>query len=136
VRKPHGTFRVCVDFRALNRVTLRNAYLLPRINDSYQNLAGAKYFTTLDLKTGYWQVRLAPSAKPKTAFTCRYGHFQFRVMPFGLCNAPAVFQSMMNDILREYVDRFDIMVYLDDIVIYSCSWKEHVIHVETVLCKL
>jgi hypothetical protein len=135
VPKKDGKTRICVDFRALNAVTRRNAYPLPRIDDSYQNLIGARYFTTLDLKSGYWQVRLSPSAKEKTAFTCRHGHFQFRVMPFGLCNAPALFQNMMNDILQPYIDRC-AMVYLDDVIIYSQSFDSHVHDVENVLHRL
>ncbi|TFY51092.1 hypothetical protein EVJ58_g10744 [Rhodofomes roseus] len=132
VRKKDGKLRICVDYRALNAVTKRNAYPLPRIDDSYQNLAGAKYFTSLDLRSGYWQVRLADDAKPKTAFQTRFGHYQFRVMPFGLVNAPATFQNMMNDILRNFLDRF-VMVYLDDIIIYSQTWEQHCNDVEQVL---
>lgn len=98
---------------------------LPRIDDCYQNLSGAKYFTLLDLKSGYWQVCLSPDSKQKTAFTCRYGHFQFTVMPFGLCNAPAIFQNMMNDILQPLIDRC-AMVYLDDIIVSSRTADDHV----------
>lgn len=132
VPKKDGKTRVCVDFRALNRVTRRNAYPLPRIDDSYQTLAGARFFTTLDLKSGYWQVRLHPDAVEKTAFTCRYGHYQFRVMPFGLTNAPALFQQMMNEILHSHID-ICAMVYLDDVIIYSATENEHVRNVLAVL---
>ena len=124
VPKKDGTSRICVDYRALNKLTRSNAYPLPRIDECYRNLAGSQYFTCLDLRSGYWQIRLAEDAKEKTAFTCRYGHFQFRVMPFGLTNAPATFQRMMNDILREYIDKC-AMVYLDDIVIFSKTEEEH-----------
>ena len=133
--KKDGALRVCVDYCTLNRVTKKNAYPLPCIDDCYQYLVGAKFFTTLDLRSGYWQVRLSDRAKPKTAFTCRYGHFQFCVMPFGLCNAPAVFQTMINDILCDFIDRF-VMVYLDDIIIYSATWDDHVRDVLAVLKRL
>jgi hypothetical protein len=125
VSKKDGKLRICVDYCALNTATRRNAYLLPRIDDSYQNLAEAKFFTTLDLKSGYWQVRLSECSKEKTAFTSRHSHYQFRVMPFGLCNAPALFQNMMNDILRPFIDRC-AMVYLDDVIIYSQSAAAHI----------
>ena len=124
VPKKDGTSRICVDYRALNKLTKPNAYPLPRIDECYHNLAGAKHFTCLDLRSGYWQVRLADDAKEKTAFTCRYGHFQFRVMPFGLTNAPATFQRMMNEILRGFIDRC-AMVYLDDVIIFSRTEEEH-----------
>ena len=120
--------RICVDFRALNKVTKSNVYPLPRIDKCYRNLADAKFFTGLDLHSGYWQIRLADEAKEKTAFTCWYGHFQFHVMPFGLTNAPATFQRMMNDILHKYIDR-TAMAYLDDMSIYSRSKEEHIKHV-------
>lgn len=108
---------------------------MPRIDECYINLHDAVIFTTLDLKSGYWPVRLDDDANAKTAFTCRYGHFQFRVMPFGLTSAPTTFQTMMNDILRDYIDDF-VMVYLDDIVIYSRSIDEHESHVKKVLTAL
>ena len=135
VPKKDGTTRICVDYRALNTLTKQNAYPLPRIDECYQNLAGAKYFTCLDLRSGYWQVRLTEEAKEKTAFTCRYGHYQFRVMPFGLTNAPATFQSMMNDILREYIDKC-AMVYLDDIIIFSKNERDHIENVLAVVREL
>jgi hypothetical protein len=125
VPKKDGTSRICVDFRALNKLTKSNAYPLPQIDECYHNLAGAKYFTCLDLRSRYWQIRLADDTKEKTVFTCRYGHFQFRVMPFGLTNAPATFQRMMNDILHRYIDCCT-MVYLDDIIIFSKTEEEHI----------
>ena len=135
VPKKDGTSRICVDYRALNKLTKSNAYPLPRIDECYRNLAGAKHFTGLDLRSGYWQIRLADDAKEKTAFTCRYGHFQFRVMPFGLTNAPATFQRMMNDILHDYIDR-TAMAYLDDISIFSKTEKEHIKHVLEIVREL
>jgi hypothetical protein len=133
--KKDGTSQICVDYRALNKLTKSNAYPLPQIDECYRNLAGTRYFTCLDLRSGYWQTRLAEDAKEKTAFTCRYGHFQFRVMPFGLTNAPATFQRMMNEILRKYIDRC-AMVYLDDVVIFSKTEDEHIQNVLDVVRAL
>jgi hypothetical protein len=135
VPKKDGMSCICVDFRALNKLTKSNAYPLPRIDECYCNLAGAKYFTCLDLRSGYWQIQLADDAKEKTTFTCRYGHFQFRVMPFGLTNAPATFQRMMNNILHRYIDRCT-MVYLDDIIIFSKTEEEHIENVLEIVCVL
>ncbi|GAA6025666.1 hypothetical protein JCM8202_000256 [Rhodotorula sphaerocarpa] len=112
VKKADGTLRVCIDFRQLNKVTRKNAHPLPRIDDGYQFWQRARFFATLDLKSGYWQVQLTPSTAPKTAFTSRAGHFHFKVMPFGLTNAQATFQKMMNEILAPFIDRF-VLVYLD-----------------------
>lgn len=119
VPKKDGTSRICVDYRALNKLTKSNAYPLPRIEECYRNLAGAKYFTCLDLRSGY----------------CRYGHFQFRVMPFGLTNAPATFQRMMNEILRDFVDQC-AMVYLDDVIIFSKTKEEHIKNVLDIVREL
>jgi len=126
VKKPTGEWRICVDYRALNNITTKDAYPLPRIDDSYLQLQGAKYFTSLDLQNGYWQFPLAKDSIPKTAFSSRYGQYEWKVMPFGLTNAPATFQRAMNNILRPYLDKF-CMVYLDDILIYSqaCKRAEH-----------
>jgi hypothetical protein len=123
IPKKNGTLGPCVDLRALNNLTRKNAYPLPRIDECYLYLKNATIFTTLDLKCGYWQVRIADEDRCKTAFTCRFGHFQVRVMAFGLTGAPATFQEMMNDILQRYIDEF-VMVYLDDIVIYSSTLKD------------
>jgi hypothetical protein len=135
VKKKNGTWRICVDFRALNRVTKKNAYPLPRIDESYCTLRDARYFTSLDLRSGYYQVRLLGSAKEKTAFTCRYGHFQFKELPFGLTNAPATFQNVMNATLAKYIDK-SCMVYLDDIIVYSRTKREHEQHVLEILRAL
>ena len=135
VPKKDGTSRICVDYRALNKLTKLNAYPLPRIDECYRNLAGAQFFTCLDLWSGYWQIRLTDDAKEKTAFTCRYGHFQFRVMPFGLTNAPATFQRMMNDILHDFIDRC-AMVYLDDVIVFSQTEEEHIQNVLDVVHAL
>ncbi|GBE78770.1 predicted protein [Sparassis crispa] len=135
IRKKDGKMRVCVDFRQLNNFTVRNAYPLPRIDDSYQNLRGARFFTTLDLRSGYWQIPLSAASRPLTAFATRFGHYQFRVMPLGLCNAPATFQNFMNDLLRSRLDRC-VMVYLDDIIIYSPNLPQHLADVDWVLTRL
>lgn len=130
VKKQDGSTRVCVDYRALNKVTRKNAYPLPKIDETYQFLSGSKVFSTVDLKSGFWQTQMADEDKEKTAFTCRQGHFQWRVMPFGLCNAPATFQEMMNDILKYIIDKF-ALVYLDNVIIYPKSEEEHKAHIKT-----
>ena len=134
VRKPKtpGEWRMCIDYRALNTKTIKNAYPLPRIQDCIDKLGKSRHCTTLDLTSGYWQVRIADKDIPKTAFNTRYGKYEFLVMPFGLTNAPATFQTLMNSILRPYIDKF-VLVYLDDILIYSNSPKEHRTHVLLVL---
>jgi len=123
---------MCIDYRALNHKTIRNAYPLPRIQDCLDRLGKASHCTTLDLTSGYWQVRIADKDIPKTAFNTRYGKYEFLVMPFGLTNAPATFQSLMNSILRPYIDKF-VLVYIDDLLIYSSSAEEHREHLRLVL---
>ena len=132
VNKKDGALRMCVDYRALNRFTIKNSYPLPRIDDIFDQLDGANYFTKIDLRSGYHQIRLDESSIPLTAFRTRYGHYEFLVLPFGLTNAPASFMTLMNDIFRDQLDKF-VIVYLDDILVYSKSWKEHLSHIKTVL---
>jgi hypothetical protein len=134
VKKKDGSNRMCVDFRSLNKVTKPNAYSLPLIDDILSLLGNAKHFTTLDLKSGYWQVLMDEESQEKTAFACHKGLFQFRVMPFGLSNAPAVFQELMNVVLQG-CEQFCI-AYLDDVIIFSSSPQEHLQHIETVLDRL
>jgi hypothetical protein len=132
VKKKDGTTRMCVDYRALNQMTIKNRYPLPRIDELFDRLQGAKYFTKLDLVSGYHQMRIEDGDVEKTAFRCRYGHWEYLVMPFGLTNAPASFMHLMNQILRPFLDR-TVIVFLDDILIYSRTFEEHQRHVREVL---
>jgi hypothetical protein len=118
VKKKDGLLRLVVDYRGLNKVTIRNKYALPLISSLLERLSGAKFFTKLDLRGVYNLVRIRPGDEWKTAFRTLYDHFEYIVMPFGLTNAPAVFQHMANDIFRDFLDIF-LIVYLDDILIYS-----------------
>ncbi|KAL2898903.1 Transposon Ty3-I Gag-Pol polyprotein [Bienertia sinuspersici] len=134
-RKADGSLRMCVDYRALNKVTVKNMYPIPRTDDLFDRLSRATYITKLDLRSGYWQVRIKDGDEPKTTCVTRYGSYEFLVMPFGLTNAPATFCNLMNDVLYEYLDRFCV-VYLDDIVVYSQTLNDHVKHLRMVFDKL
>jgi len=119
----------------LNKVTIKNCYLLPRIDDLFYQLKGACIFSKLDLRSSYHQLRIKDSNTHKTAFKTRYGHYDFIVLPFGLTNAPASFMNLMNSIFREYLDKF-VLVFLDDILIYSQSKEEHDHHLKIVMAIL
>ena len=135
VDKPDGSKRMVIDYRALNSATVRNRYPLPRTDELFDQLQGARYFSKIDLRTGYWQIRMAASAVEKTAFTSRHGHFEWLVLPMGLTNAPAEFMAMMEDTFRQELNKF-ILVFLDDILIYSRTLEEHDQHLRAAMEKL
>ena len=135
VKKKDGTSRFCVDYRDLNNVTIKDSYPIPYQTDLMDNISNAKYFSSLDLASGYWQIKLDEDAKPKSAFTTRYGLFDFLVMPFGLTNAPATFQRLM-DLVLAGLTWIECMVYLDDIIIFSPTWHEHLKRLENVFNRL
>ncbi|GBG70315.1 hypothetical protein CBR_g6442 [Chara braunii] len=134
-RKADGTLRLCIDYRSLNRYTVKNSYLMPRSDELFDRLAGNRFFTKIDLRSGYHQIRVAAADQPKTAFRSRFGHSEFTVMPFGLTNAPATFQRAMNDIFRDILEQY-VLVYLDDILVYSHTLEEHLRHLHDVLDRL
>ena len=117
VKKKDGSWRLCIDYRQLNKATIRNQYPLPRIDDLFDQVKGEMIFSKIYLRSGYHQLRIREEDVPKTAFQTRYRHFEFDVVPFGLTNAPGVFMNLMNSVFREYLDKF-VQVLLDDILIY------------------
>ena len=135
VKKKDGSTRMCTDYRALNKITKKNVYPLPRIDDLLDRLQGAKFFTKIDLRQGYHQIRIKDADVEKTAFRTRYGHYEYLVLPFGLTNAPATFMGLMNEVFRPLLDK-SVVIYLDDILIYSRSWEDHQRHIAEVLDRL
>jgi hypothetical protein len=135
VQKKDGTWRICIDYRALNKITVKNWYLIPQIDDLLDQLTGAKYFCKIDLKSGYHQVPIEQRDVWKTAFKSKEGLFEWLVMPFGLTNAPATLTRMMDNILQPFTNNFAV-VYLDDIVIYDKTWVKHLQHIQQVLHTL
>ncbi|GKA72088.1 putative reverse transcriptase domain-containing protein [Tanacetum coccineum] len=132
VKKKDGSFRMCIDYRELNKLTVKNRYPLPRIDDLFDQLQGSSVYSKIDLRSGYHQLRIREEDIPITAFRTRYGHYEFQVMPFGLTNAPAVFMDLMNRVCKPYLDKF-VIVFIDDILIYSKNKEEHEEHLKIIL---
>jgi hypothetical protein len=135
VKKKDGSLRLCVDYRPLNVLTIKNKYPLPRIDELFDQLARAKVFFKIDLRSGYHQIKIQPSDIPKTTFSTRYGLYEFLVMSFGLTNAPAYFMYLMNSIFMTELDKF-VVIFIDDILIYSKNEEEHAEHLHIVLQRL
>jgi hypothetical protein len=135
VKKKGGEFRMCVDYRMLNKSTIKNKYALPLPEELFDQVCGAKVFSSIDLRQGYHQIRIKEQDVHKTAFHTRYGHYEFRVLPFGLTNAPAVFMRLMNDVMRPLLDKC-VVVFIDDILVYSSNHEEHQQHLRQVLERL
>ena len=133
VKKKDGSLRLCVDYRRLNQVSVSDAYPTPRVDDLIDRVGGSSFISTLDLTRGYWQVPVADEDRLKTAFVTPFGLYQFNVMPFGLQGAPATFQRLMDHVIRglEFA-----AAYLDDLIVFSNSWSEHLAHVHAVLERL
>nr|GEZ52449.1 putative reverse transcriptase domain-containing protein [Tanacetum cinerariifolium] len=132
VKKKDGSFRMCIDYWELNKLTVKNRYPLPRIDDLFDQLPGSSVYSKIDLRSGYHQLRVREEDILKTAFRTRYGHYEFQVIPFGLTNAPAVFMDLMNRVCKPYLDKF-VIVFIDDILIYSKSKQEHEEHLKLIL---
>ncbi|GJV31152.1 putative reverse transcriptase domain-containing protein [Tanacetum coccineum] len=132
VKKKDGSFRMCIDYRELNKLTVKNRYPLPRIDDLFDQLQGSSVYSKIDLRSGYHQLRVRDEDIPKTAFITRYGHYEFQVMPFGLTNVPAIFMDLMNRVCKPYLDKF-VIVFIDDILIYPRNKEEYADHLRIIL---
>ena len=132
VKKKDGTLRLCVDYKQLNKMTVKNKYPLPRNDDLFDQLKGASVFLKIDLQSKYHQLRIMDTDVHKTTFRTRYGHYEFLVMSFGLTNAPVAFIDFMTRVFRLYVDQF-VVVFIDDIFVYSKDWEDHDMHLQAVL---
>jgi hypothetical protein len=135
VQKKDVTWRLCIDYRALNKIIVRNRYPIPMINDLLDQLKGEKFFNNIDLKFGYHQVPIEPTDVWKTTFKSNEYLYEWLVMPFGLTNSPTTFMRLMDDVLRPFTNSF-VVVYLDDIPIFSRMWEEHMRHIQQVLSTL
>ncbi|GJR98092.1 putative reverse transcriptase domain-containing protein [Tanacetum coccineum] len=132
VKKKDESFRMCIDYRELNKITVKNRYPLPRIDDLFDQLQGLSVYSKINLRSGYHQLRVRDEDIPKTAFRTRYVHYEFQVMPFGLTNAPTVFMNLMNRVCKPYLDKF-VIVFIDDILIYSRNKEKHANHLRIIL---
>ena len=132
MKKKDGTLRMCINYRKINKVTVKNKYPLPRIEDFFYQLKGADVFSKIDLRSGYYHIRVKDVDVPKTAFRTRYGHYEFLVMLFGFTNAPTAFMYLMNRVFQPYVDQF-VVVFIDDILVYSKDAQEHEQHLRIVM---
>ena len=135
LKKKDGTFRICIDYRQLNKLTIKNRYPLPIIDDLFDQVRGASVFSKIELRTGYHQLIIKEEDISKTSFRTRYGHYKFVVLPFGLTNSPATFMCLMNSVLNKYLDKF-VLVFIDDILVYSKSEEERKEHLRIVLQTL
>ncbi|GKC20445.1 putative reverse transcriptase domain-containing protein, partial [Tanacetum coccineum] len=132
VKKKDGSFRMCIDYQESNKLTIKNRYTLPRIDDLFDQLQGSSVYSKINLRSGYHQLRVTDEDIPKTAFRIRYEHYEFQVMPFGLTNVPAVFMDLMNRVCKPYLDKF-VIVFIDDILIFSRNKEEHANHLRIIL---
>ena len=132
VKNKDETLRLCINYRQLNKMTIKNKYTLPRINDLFNRVGGTEIFSKLDLRSGYHQVRIKYEDISKTTYRTRYGHYKFFFIPFGLTNVPTIFMCLMNSIFSRYLDKF-VLVFIDDILVYSKTKEEHEEHLRIVL---
>jgi hypothetical protein len=135
VKKPGGSFRLVIDYRRLNDITIKQETCMPHPDDLFDMVQGARYFSKLDMHSGYWQVLMDPASVDKTAMTTPFGSFEWLVLPMGLSGAPATFTAVMNDLFRTQL-RKSVVVFLDDILVFSKTWEEHLVHLREVLSLL